>query len=96
MRFAGELSPRRLRIIEQEVERVGGAPRGQRNDTLFRRAFALYALVLGGELPVEAVTPALAAAAMRAGLDEAEITRTLRSAWMRTQPRELRGSAVRR
>jgi hypothetical protein len=69
--------------LDRECQRVAEAPRGRRNDTLNRAAFALGQLT--GLLPAGLIRAELAAAACRAGLDRDPgcgprgIDRTIRS-----------------
>jgi len=63
----------------EEVERVGGAPEGTRNDTLNRAAFALGQLVAVGALDENEVWDALFDAALDAGLSKGETARTIDS-----------------
>jgi len=65
--------------LRGEALLVANAPEGTRNDTLNRAAFRLGQLVGADLLPARAVTHALGQAAARAGLSEAEASRTIRS-----------------
>lgn len=60
------------RALQAECDRVARAPRGTRNDTLNRAAFALGTLVGAGVLDEGEVATALQAAALRAGLASRE------------------------
>jgi hypothetical protein len=62
-----------------EVDRVASAVEGQRNDTLNRAAFRLGQLVAAELLPEHEVVRELTSAALIAGLDATETTRTIRS-----------------
>lgn len=68
-----------LKALEEETERVRSAPEGQRNDTLNRAAFSLGQLVAGGELSQSLAENALVDAALATGLDEREVSKTLKS-----------------
>jgi Bifunctional DNA primase/polymerase, N-terminal len=71
--------------LDRETRRVAHAPRGQRNDTLNRAAFALGQLAAAGLLPAALVRAELFDAARQAGLDRdpgcgrGGIDRTIRS-----------------
>jgi hypothetical protein len=69
-----------LRALAAAVDAVRQAPQGRRNDELNRKAKPLGELVGGGELDRAHVEAELAAAALAAGLGDAEIAATLRSA----------------
>jgi len=73
-----------------EVERVLGAPEGERNHTLNRAAYAVGQLVAGGELEHGAAVDALADAAAQSGLADAEARKTIASGMGagQMQPRE--------
>ena len=76
--------------LRNELDALGGALEGTRNETLNRAAFALGQLVAGGELERAEVETALLATALRIGLDEREAVATLRSgldAGARREPR---------
>ncbi|MCW2236821.1 bifunctional DNA primase/polymerase [Azospirillum canadense] len=62
-----------------EIARVEGATPGTRNETLLAAARALGTLVAAGALGEPLVRATLTAAALRAGLSEPEITRTVES-----------------
>jgi putative DNA primase/helicase len=64
---------------EQELERLGKAPKHQRNDTLNRCAFRLGQLAAWGLLDVSRIKEELAQVARQIGLDEAEIPPTILS-----------------
>lgn len=84
--------------LEAECDRVARAPRGSRNDTLNRAAFALGTLVGAGVLDEAEVTTALEAAALHAShtnrepLPPEEIAATIASGLRagRSRPRRLR------
>jgi len=76
---ARELEPYAAAALREEAERVRRAPVGTRNNTLNAAAFALGQLVAAGLLERETVEGELAAAAYQAGLEEPEVSRTLRS-----------------
>lgn len=65
--------------LEQEAQRVIDTPPGGRNHALNRAAFSLGQLIAGGALQETDVTDVLAHAARQAGLDEHEISQTIRS-----------------
>lgn len=65
--------------VANEVEKVRTAPEGTRNHTLNTAAYSLGQLVAGTNLDRATVTEQLTAAALAAGLDTIEITRTIRS-----------------
>ena len=65
--------------LQRAAERVSTAVEGTRNDTLNKEAFGLGRLVGAGWLHAEQVGPALQSAARSAGLDDAEIAKTLES-----------------
>jgi Bifunctional DNA primase/polymerase, N-terminal len=85
--------------LQRETRRVAQAPRGQRNDTLNRAAFALGQLTAAGLLPAALVRAELFDAARRAGLDRDPgcgprgIDRTIRSG-LTAGARKPRGSAA--
>lgn len=66
--------------LARETLAVAMAPEGTRNDALNKAGFNLAQLVAGGELPPELMVQELTLAARSAGLDDVEISRTLRSA----------------
>jgi hypothetical protein len=66
--------------LEREMAAVSSATEGNRNDQLNRSAFALARFVHDGALSSADYISGLTAAAMRTGLPEAEIRRTLASA----------------
>jgi hypothetical protein len=66
--------------LEREVAAVCSATEGARNDQLNRSAFALARFVHEGQLSAMDYVSELTAAAMRTGLPETEIRRTLASA----------------
>lgn len=68
---------RAARALEAAVERVRSAPEGTRNDTLNRAAYSLARFVRSGELSAREVGEALLAAALGAGLPQAEAERTI-------------------
>ena len=68
-----------LAALRSEAEALALSPEGQRNHQLNVAVFKLTGLVDAGSLSEEEVTDALTAAARTAGLEEAEITATLRS-----------------
>ena len=65
--------------LDGEVQAVATAPEGERNHRLNLAAFSLAQLVAAGHLRADDVEQALTAAARAAGLDTAEISRTIRS-----------------
>ena len=77
--------------IQQELRNLATAANGQRNAQLFKSAAALAQIVAAGKLDQAEVVNELAAAARGIGLDEAEIQKTLRSAFKAggSQPRDL-------
>lgn len=80
------LNPRYAsRALSDELARVSSATEGARNSTLFKAAAALSELVNGGVLDDMSTREALYAAARATGLDEKEITTTMRSAWRTTR-----------
>jgi hypothetical protein len=66
--------------LEREVAAVSSATEGTRNDQLNRSAFALARFVHGGQLEPDRYVAGLTNAALRTGLSESEIRRTLASA----------------
>jgi Bifunctional DNA primase/polymerase, N-terminal len=66
--------------LEREVATVSSATEGTRNDQLNKSAFALARFVHDGALAASTYVEHLTAAAMRTGLGETEIRRTLASA----------------
>lgn len=77
--------------LGKAVETVRETPEGSRNVELNRQAIGPYGLAKGGHISVDTVTEYLTCAAMEAGLDEAEIVRTLRSAERAADPRGVPG-----
>lgn len=67
--------------LRNEVEAVRSAPSGTRNDTLNKACWSLARFIGTGELSQIEIEDALTAAALSAGLEQAEITATLRSAF---------------
>jgi hypothetical protein len=67
------------KALDDECARVCNAAEGTRNDTLNRAAFSLGTLVGAHALEEEQVRAALYAAAMAAGLEDAETHATIRS-----------------
>lgn len=67
------------RAVAGEVDRVTGAPAGQRNHSLNRAAFVLGQIVAGGHLDRAEVVELLGQAATSAGLGPGEIAATLDS-----------------
>jgi hypothetical protein len=65
--------------VDAELERVGAAPKGTRNNSLNEAALKLGSLCAGGEIPD--VRDDLVLAAMYAGLPEAEARKTVESGW---------------
>ncbi|WP_432092294.1 bifunctional DNA primase/polymerase [Streptomyces sp. bgisy100] len=63
--------------VSGELDRVGRAWEGNRNNALYQAAVALGQLVAGGELRAEEVSDWLTAAAVRTGITEAEARRTI-------------------
>ena len=66
--------------LRNEVEAVRTAPQGTRNGTLNKACWNLARFIATGELSQIDIEDALTEAALGAGLGEAEITATLRSA----------------
>lgn len=66
--------------LRNEVEAVRTAPQGTRNGTLNKACWNLARFIATGELSQIEIEDALTEAALSAGLGEAEITATLRSA----------------
>jgi len=66
--------------LRNEVEAVRTAPQGTRNGTLNKACWNLARFIATGELSQIDIEDALTSAALSAGLGEAEITATLRSA----------------
>jgi hypothetical protein len=79
--------------LEDECNAVENTPQGSRNDRLNEAAFKLGTLVGAGVLSRPEAEDALAAAARRAGLGEAEIRATIRSGLDdgEKRPRDLSG-----
>jgi hypothetical protein len=67
------------RALENECGRMALAREGERNHQLNKSAFAIGQLVAGGALEESTALTELALAAERAGLDQEEIDRTIRS-----------------
>jgi putative DNA primase/helicase len=65
--------------LRRELDRLGSAPDGQRNDALNRAAFSLGTLIQANKLDRSRVEAELEHAARVAGLEEGEIRRTIRS-----------------
>jgi len=70
---------RACQIIEQ-------TPEGERNNTLNAQAFRVFHLVKAKRLPPLRAYHRLREAALAAGLDKAEVRRTLKSAWESAKP----------
>ena len=68
------------RAIDEEALKIATAPKGDRNNQLFKSAAALFNLVAGGVLNSEEVQDAIYNAAERAGLESVEIAQTVESA----------------
>ena len=66
--------------LQLAAEKVAMAPTGQRNDTLNREMYSLLRFVSSGELETQEIADVLARAAISAGLDRIEVTRTITSA----------------
>lgn len=66
-------------VLTAETDRVARAPKGTRNDTLNRAAFALGRLAAAALLDPREAAQSLEAAAQFAGLGRAETRRTIRS-----------------
>jgi hypothetical protein len=81
--------------LAREVEAVETARKGHRNDVLNRAAFNLGQLITAGQLTEDEVTAELTAAALAAGLTEAETARTIASGLTAGQrhPRTIRRAA---
>jgi len=69
-----------LKALENIVEKMAAAPKGERNVTLFQSAVRLGALVAGGEL-LDHVVGALKHAAAQTGLKEDEINASFKSGY---------------
>lgn len=69
--------------LEREISAVANAKPGSRNTALNKAAFALGGFVASGELDRSEVVNKLRAAALSAGLEEREIDRTIRSAFVK-------------
>jgi putative DNA primase/helicase len=67
------------KALDEECANVRSAPEGARNDTLNRATFSLGQLVASGHLDQAEVERALKAAALDAGLEPAEIDKTIAS-----------------
>lgn len=70
-----------------ELERLYEAAEGTRNDTLFKCSCNLAELVVGRHLDKDETVEALVSAGRAIGLDDDEITGTVRSAFGRAKPR---------
>jgi hypothetical protein len=68
------------RVLADELARLRGAAKGQRNRTLNQTAFKVFRYVAGGLLDDQEVTTAFTTTALSIGLDAAEVGRTLASA----------------
>lgn len=81
--------------LAREAEAVEAAGKGHRNDVLNRAAFNLGQLITAGQLSEAEVTAELTAAALSAGLTEAETARTIASGLTAGQrhPRTVRRAA---
>ena len=79
IRNTSSSTPYGLKALEEETGKVRSAPEGQRNDTLNRAAFAMGQLVAGGELSQSLVESVLMDAGLATGLDEREVSKTLKS-----------------
>lgn len=88
-----------LAVLQGELDRIRTAPKGRRNHTLNRAAFAVARVVAGGELLEIEAHAALLAGALRIGLTEHESRMTIASALAagkrrpRSAPHRLRGCA---
>ncbi len=69
-----------LVALANQLEKLSGSRNGERNNTLYRAAAGLYALVAGGELSEDKVSTDMLDAALEAGLDKEEAINTLMSA----------------
>jgi putative DNA primase/helicase len=67
------------KVLEERAAEVARAGEGTRNHTLNQAAFRLGQLVAGGQLPEHEATSTLTRAATVCGLDDTEVTRTIRS-----------------
>lgn len=67
------------RAIDEETLKIATAPKGDRNNQLFKSTAALFQLVAGDVLKPDEVQDALYAAAERAGLESVEIVTTIES-----------------
>jgi hypothetical protein len=67
--------------LRNEMQAVADAPEGTRNVQLNRSAYAIGRLVADGRLRRDVAIRALAEAAIHAGLDESEATKTIESAF---------------
>ncbi len=65
--------------LECEVAKLAGTLEGDRNNSAFKAALKIGSLISGGEVAPQDAEPALALAAVAAGLDTREATRTIRS-----------------
>lgn len=65
--------------LTRELAALRATPQGQRNAQLNRSTFSLSQLVAGGELDEQTVVDELTRAAREIGLDDKEITKTIRS-----------------
>lgn len=74
-----DAEPYALRALQAEAERVANAANGTRNHMLNRATFSLAQLVAGGALTETTVVEALTEAARTCGLDDHEISQTIRS-----------------
>jgi hypothetical protein len=75
----GDMAPYVAAAVEGEAREVAEAPRGQRNNRLFRAACRLGEFARAGTLSEASVTAVLLAAAADAGLGEREARATIRS-----------------
>ena len=69
--------------LRRELDGLGMASQGTRNDSLNRSAFALGQLVASGALEESATAAALLDAGLRLGLGEQESERTIAAGWAR-------------
>ncbi len=72
-------TPYGLAALDDECRTLSSTPEGQRNDQLNRSAYLMGNLVAGDELTESTAEQSLRAAALRCGLGEREIEKTLQS-----------------
>ncbi|MCL4225568.1 MAG: bifunctional DNA primase/polymerase [Myxococcales bacterium] len=81
-----------MAALTAEVDAIGGAPEGNRNETLNRAAYNLGQLVAARELDADLVRQHLTVAGLKVGLTSAEVTATIKSGMTAgaASPRRLR------